>query len=81
MKNLQQSACRSCGAAIVWAVSTSSGKRMPLDAEPTAQGNVILDSATEPYSAVVQRGPIADGSGHLSHFVTCPNAASWRKKK
>lgn len=33
--------CRSCGALIVWAITTN-GKNQPVDAEPTADGNIVL---------------------------------------
>jgi hypothetical protein len=55
------SACRSCGAAIVW-LKTSAGKNMPVDAETATAGDTQFEEA----------------AGHISHFATCPNAASHR---
>lgn len=80
MKKMQIDKCKSCGAAIVWALSSTTGKRMPVDAEPTKQGNVILSGDSPDLSARVQGGPLDDGSGHLSHFVTCPQRDQWRRK-
>lgn len=67
--------CRSCSAPIVWA-KTANGKAMPLDAEPTAMGNVTLDGgvirlSTADYNAL--------GPRYTSHFATCPNAKGHRK--
>ena len=64
--------CSSCGAAIVWA-KTTKGKRMPVDAEPAAGGNINLDGF-----GVARYVPA--GKGHYkSHFATCPNSAAHRK--
>jgi hypothetical protein len=69
--------CRSCGAEILWA-RTTSGKPMPLDREPSANGNVLLrDGVAQvlgPLDVAVTGEPL-----YLSHFATCPSAASHRK--
>lgn len=63
------SACRSCRAEIVWAV-TNAGKRIPLDAEPKPQpGLFVFDNGyAKPPPPVYE-----------SHFVTCPQADDWRR--
>ncbi len=74
--------CRSCRAEIVWA-NTPNGKLIPLDAEPTADGNVTL-TTTSPVTAVVL-GPLElqllDPSvpRFAAHFARCPDADSWRR--
>lgn len=77
--------CSSCGAPITWAVTTT-GKRMPVDAEPAPNGNVELTPLLsafnrEPTEATVhaQRPLGHEGPLHLSHFVTCPQADEWRR--
>jgi hypothetical protein len=66
--------CRSCGAPIVWAV-TSSGKRMPLDARAAVVFG--LDTTSDPPLATRGQGdPL-----YVSHFATCPNAAQHRKSR
>lgn len=46
--------CRTCGAEIFWAITTE-GHRIPLDAAPVPDGNIVLDY--EPTGAVeVQPG-------------------------
>jgi hypothetical protein len=65
------SACKACGAAIVWAV-TSNGRRMPVDADPIPGPNVRLnaDGTCDVFGLL-----------HHSHFATCPNADRFRKAK
>jgi hypothetical protein len=84
-------ACRSCGAAIIW-VKTETGKAIPLDAEPTEGGNIIInvlgggievahvETVTETkarFDCPIPAGRVA----FVSHFATCPQANTWRKKK
>jgi hypothetical protein len=77
-----------CGSTIIWAV-TPSGKNTPVDAEPSASGNIVLaggeeTSQTAPVAQVVDpASPPLGGWGplHTSHFVTCPAADRWRSKK
>jgi hypothetical protein len=86
--------CRSCGAAIEWAV-TERGKRMPVDAEPVEDGTILLSHKVmgEPPVATVQsKAQIEQArseAAHLgqphrlfkSHFATCPQSNRWRKLK
>jgi len=78
--------CTSCGAPIRWAV-TKNGKRMPVDATPSSDGNVVLIPRLrgEAPEAHVYRDPTdaaagaPDGDTYLSHFSTCPNARAHRR--
>jgi hypothetical protein len=72
--------CRSCGAPIVWAL-TSSSKRMPLDADPRADGGFWLISgcAVAVGSAQTETEPLRPR--YVSHFATCPNARKHRKAR
>jgi hypothetical protein len=54
--------CRSCGAEIVW-LTTSGGKRLPVNAETASPG----DTEFEPRS------------GHIAHVADCPQADLWKK--
>lgn len=70
------SGCRSCGAEIVWAITTS-GKRMPIDAAPVPNGNVTLrDDGGDAPTALVGKG-----GTHVSHYATCSEAKQWRKPR
>lgn len=84
------STCKSCGAAIVWATSAKSRQRMPLDAEPAADGNIYinLDDQYEVLSkadveAIHARDDLSGRHTRLykSHFSTCVFAAAHRKGK
>lgn len=75
--------CRSCGAPVIWAVTTSLSK-MPVDAEPVEDGNVALMAPRHEGSLrAIVLGPL-DTLTHesplrTSHFATCPQAKSWRR--
>ncbi len=76
-------ACRSCGATIVWA-ATSTGERIPLDPHPAVDGNIRTHTDRHGLRARVVGGtidlfdPTDDGIRYISHFVTCPHADQWR---
>lgn len=67
--------CRSCNAEIVYGL-TLGGSKMPFDAKPVVGGKwVKVDGELFGYDG-------AEGIvGYVSHFATCPNAASHRKTK
>ncbi len=84
--------CRSCKQRIIWAEGPT-GKAMPVDSEPSDQGNVQLYRRPngEIYAKVL--GPEAAQNvrnaaevlkaAHTlrtSHFATCPQAAQHRKR-
>jgi hypothetical protein len=75
--------CKSCRAPILWTV-TESGKRMPLDFAPSADGTVAI-SVGEHEGRRAWRSRIAElGEAVVrrkSHFATCPNAATHRSSK
>lgn len=76
-------ACGSCGAEVIWAFTTS-GKRMPVDAEPSPDGNVTLIPPLIPGetpTAVVSSDRDPAQVRHMSHFATCPNAAAHRRSR
>lgn len=70
--------CKSCGASILWVTTKVSGRRMPLNAEPDPQGQMVLRAGEASYLPLDQ--PWA-GARYTSHHATCPQADSWRKKK
>jgi len=70
------SVCKSCGANIWWA-KTLAGTAMPLDAEPSPEGTVIVVLGI---SRVLGKGEVTDHTRYVPHFITCPNAASHRRK-
>lgn len=77
--------CQSCGAAIFWAVSVN-GSRMPINAEPVVDGNVLVSvSRSNPENKkciVLAHAAVKPKDRRLftSHFSTCPNARKHRRK-
>jgi hypothetical protein len=72
-----------CDAPIIWAITTA-GKFMPVDAEPTPDGNVELSAewpALGHPSALVHAQPPLDPDAvlRLPHHATCPDAAEWKR--
>jgi hypothetical protein len=84
--------CSSCGADIWWALSFTTGRRMPIDATPTPDGNVLLAESRPDGTPVVRvvGKPAAAGPDlfsenteprFTSHFATCPQADSHRRTR
>lgn len=74
---MTRSLCRLCNAPLRW-VRSEEGKRMPLDAEPAADGNIVV---TEEGVGIVLGGRVKTvGKTTLwrSHFASCPRAAEAR---
>ena len=78
--------CRSCHAPILWRLSSATGKPMPLDPEPGADGNIRVGVIQGEVVAVVL-GPEATAEAreagaplYRSHFVSCPNADEHRRE-
>lgn len=77
--------CRSCQAPVVWA-NTVNDRRMPVDAEPSPDGNIVLDDLGDdrltPLAIVVDPGEpmLGDPPRYMSHYATCPDAERWRKR-
>ena len=76
------SVCRSCGAPIVWCVTTA-GKRMPVDSDPVENGNLVIVPQEgpwrEPLVRVLAKDEVVTEDRFVSHFVSCPNAKAHRK--
>ncbi len=76
--------CKSCGARILWAL-TATGKRMPIDSEPSEKGTLFLVGL----AAIDHRSTLEDARQarekaaprYTSHFATCPAAAVHRRKR
>lgn len=75
-------ACRSCGSPIRWAM-TEKGKRMPLDTEPAADGNVTLTPMPGGFDRAKvwgDRSAMPLGPRYVSHFASCPLAGRHRRR-
>ena len=69
------SRCRSCKAEIIW-VETIGGSKVPLDAKAEKR---YVDEVLGPAGQTGGKVVLVDT--YLSHFVTCPQADEWRKKR
>jgi len=73
---MKVSQCRSCDAPIIWA-HTSTGRLMPVDANPVEGGNLSLKQVGDRIEAQV----VEPGKGkYVSHFATCPQSKAWRRE-
>lgn len=75
----QPCAGKDCGAQIVWA-KTVKGKLMPVDLEPSPDGNVELAFEDGRMVARVHAQPILGVELRMPHHATCPNAADFRRR-
>lgn len=78
--------CRSCGAPVRWCITDVNRKRMPVDPEPVADGNiwVVRTEQATPIIGVAlhtDNVPASEALRYVSHFVTCPQSNEWRKKR
>lgn len=82
------SACQSCGAPIRWITSEARRRPMPIDRDPTPDGNVLIirEGATDvarvlgPLEVMSKRMSDPDVDLYLSHFATCPDAEEHRHR-
>jgi len=70
------SICKSCRAPIKWIQMAKSGKKNPLDVQPTPDGNVAIGGDGLGYivNDMNRKPPL-----YKSHFATCPNAQQHKK--
>ena len=77
-------ACRSCGARITW-LKTPGGKSIPVDEDPTEDGNIVIDvERCQLVARVFKDAEHAKAAGaeeprYKSHFATCPDGPKWRR--
>lgn len=72
--------CRSCNAAILWAVMAVSGKKAPLDALPVT---IAPDKPERTLYLIREDGRcvgVRGRFGHKNHFETCPARERHREK-
>jgi hypothetical protein len=77
--------CGSCQQEIRW-VTTENGRYMPLDPQPTKDGNVVKVASDAPNEALAHvlrkdEEPPVGTQRFTAHWVTCPNADKHRKRK
>ncbi len=78
--------CNGCGAQIIW-IKTKAGRNMPCNTtlvDYKADGGkdkIVLPSGEVVSGTIVSSADSPDGHGYISHFATCRNARSFRRKK
>jgi hypothetical protein len=73
--------CKSCGASFTWATTTR-GRSMPVDSEPTPDGNVWIDVLGVAHVTGGSGGEPPEGAKrYTSHFASCPGAGQHRKAR
>lgn len=71
MSSARQGECRSCGADVTW-YKTKAGKWTPFNGTPKPETQPGLMDGEAIYGVI----PAA-----ANHFTTCPDAATWRKRR
>jgi hypothetical protein len=69
----------------MWLENETTGKRAPIDREPTISGNIDTDETAGTYRVVTstERDEViafGDPLFHLNHFVTCEQAPAWKAR-
>ena len=81
----EMSRCRSCGAEINW-IRMASGKSMPVDPylrsmiKGEGRDTLVTEDGAVIHGRLAAYEDGANASGYISHFSTCPNADSHRKR-
>ena len=77
---IEQTECRSCGAAIYFVRTQATGALIPVNVTPDPKGNIVIvnDKAKILTGGMFEQ---AEGDRYKSHFVDCPAAARHRKAK
>lgn len=77
------SVCRDCNQPLLWVKSEATGTPMPLDPEPSRDGNVYVSGgAGKVLSDDIRRTFIEEVGEplHVSHHKTCPRGRSWQRR-
>ena len=73
-----------CGAEILWCKG-SKGGNVPLDAEPTPDGDWVIEGEDEPQPRAVHlagdNAATYTGPKYTVHWGTCPDRERFRRKK
>jgi hypothetical protein len=74
--------CEGCGARIVFVKMVATGKRVPCDPMPVADGNVCarqIGNQLHGYVISEDRAPQPNMLRYAAHFGTCPDRQDTRK--
>ncbi|MGW1313014.1 hypothetical protein ACWD6O_31230 [Streptomyces californicus] len=76
--------CRRCGAPIVWCLTSANGKRQPVNAQPTDEGNLAVTQGADGLLYVrsltkAHPEPRPSEWRAMPHHATCPSAPPPRR--
>lgn len=71
--------CRGCGALIAWRMTTGAA-RMPLDPDPVADGNIVIEPDGRCRLLPRSARPEVGQPLFQSHWVSCPARDRFRKE-
>lgn len=72
--------CVACGTSVTMCFHVTTGKRAPIDTEPSEDGNVQR-VGEDRYRIITAKAPAdPDAPRFKSHFATCTDAARFRRK-
>jgi hypothetical protein len=73
--------CSTCRAPVFDLKHSRTGKLAPIDAEPSADGNILISREHGTYVIVSAKDrPEVKLPMHKNHWATCRDAAQWRKR-
>ena len=75
--------CRTCTREILWAL-TERGKPIPIDPEPRPDGNIVLGGfggVEDRVAHVLGAEETTSEPRYVSHFATCPQAETHRRRR
>lgn len=74
--------CKGCGVQIQFGVHETTGKRIPIDTHAVDEGNIVwLDNGRTVHVLTADEKITDRRPRYLSHFVTCPDRAEFRRRK
>ena len=82
---IAQCSSENCNADVIW-VETQNHKLMPIDAEPTGIGNIVivgrlLNGAVSVRYLSTREQEDSTEDRYTSHFATCPDAGRFRRNR
>jgi hypothetical protein len=77
--------CQSCGASFFWAIHERTGRPAPVNADPTADGNIAIRFETahngiQAVYRVLGKSENYDGARYTNHWMDCPDREEWRRQ-
>jgi hypothetical protein len=74
--------CRACGKTCEWLNHKTTGKKAPIEAVPSPNGNIFVKSHLYRIAAKeeIEKAKIIGKPLYLNHFASCEFAESFRKQ-